>query len=283
MRAPWPMVALALLLLLVTARAERPVFALALGGGAALGYAHLGVLDVLEQEGLIPDLVLGASMGSLMGGFYCSGMEPDLIASHASELGIWKLLDLQMGGLGFLEWKRVRRRLEPLLRVERLEDCRPALVCVATDLLSGERVMLRRGPLLDAMLASAAVPGLYEPVEWEGRLLVDGGLVDEVPVLSARDLGADVIVAVDVSHPLLGKDLRGPVDVMRQGYFILQKQNVEHRSRLADLVIRPDLAGLDFHAFDEVDKARAAGRAAARKAIPALRRILLEKGWNAAP
>ena len=282
MRAP-ALLLLALLLALAPARAERPVFALALGGGAALGYAHLGVLEVLEAENLRPDLVLGASMGSLMGGFYCSGMEPDLIAAHASELGVWHLVDLQLGGLGFLEWKRVRRRLAPLLGVERLEDCRPPLVCVATDLLSGERVLLRRGPLLDAMLASAAVPGLYEPVAWEGRLLVDGGLVDDVPILSARELGADIIVAVDVSHPLLGKDLRGPVDVMRQGYFILQKQNVEQRRSLADIVLRPDLDGLDFHAFDEVEKARAAGREAARRALPELRRVLRAKGWTPAP
>lgn len=271
---------LALLLLLGLPAGAAPRFALALGGGAALGYAHLGVLEVLEEEGLVPDLVLGTSIGSIMGGLYCSGMSPAAIAEEAEGLNLWKIVDLQMGGLGFLEWKKVRRRLEPLLRVKRLEDCPLPLVCVATDLRSGERVMLNRGPLLDAMLASAAVPGLYEPIPWAGRLLVDGGLTDEVPVLSARDLGAEIVVAVDVSHPLLDGEIKGPVDVMRQSYFIIQLHNVEARRALADLVIRPDLTGLDFQAFDEVQAARRVGREAALKALPQLRAVLKAKGWT---
>jgi len=250
-----------------SAGAHRPVFALALGGGAALGYSHLGVLEVLEEEGLRPDLVLGASMGSIVGGLYCAGLPLDEIAAQAEGLGILQLIDWQLGGLGIFEWGRVRRRLEPLVGDLRLEDCPTPLVCVTTDLRSGERVPLRRGPLLDAMLASATIPGLYEPVSWEGRLLVDGGLVDEVPVFSAREAGADIVVAVDVSHPLLAEELRGPVDVMRQAYFIIQMHNV-------------DLRGLDFQKFDEVETARQVGRAAARQALPALRECLRAKGWR---
>lgn len=268
---------------LALSSSAAPRFALALGGGAALGYAHLGVLEVLEEEGLRPDLVLGTSIGSIMGGLYCSGMTPAEIAAGAEDLNLWKLVDLQLGGLGLLEWKKVRRRLEPLLKVRRLEDCPLPLICVATDLNSGERVMLNRGPLLDAMLASAAVPGLYEPVPWAGRLLVDGGLTDEVPVLSARDAGAQIVVAVDVSHPLLVGEIKGPLDVMRQSYFIIQKHNVEARRELADLVIRPDLTGLDFHAFDEVEAARQVGREAARQALPQLRALLQAKGWKPTP
>jgi NTE family protein len=259
---------------------ERPLFALALGGGAALGYAHLGVLEVLEEEGLRPDLVLGASMGSIVGGFYCSGLPVERIAAQADGLGIFHLMDLQLGGLGIFEWGKVRRRLAPLVGGMRLEDCPIPLICVATDLQSGERLLLRKGPLLDAMLASATVPGLYEPVPWEGRLLIDGGLVDEVPVFSAREAGAAVVVAVDVSHPLLDGKLRGPIDVMRQAYFIIQMHNVDHRRSQADLLVRPDLDGLDFHKFGEVEAARRAGREAARRCLPELRTLLNEKGWT---
>ncbi|MFA7330530.1 MAG: patatin-like phospholipase family protein [Candidatus Delongbacteria bacterium] len=258
-----------------------PRFALALGGGAALGYAHLGVLEVLEEEGLRPDLVLGTSIGSIMGGLYCAGLSPAEIANRAEGMNLWRIGDLQWAGLGLLEWNKVRRQLAPLLLVQRLEDCPLPLICVATDLASGERVMLRRGPLLEAMLASATVPGLFEPIVWEGRLLVDGGLTDEVPVLSAREAGAAIVVAVDVSHPLLEREIKGPVDVLRQSYFIIQKQNVEQRRALADLVIRPDLTGLDFHAFDDVQAGRQAGREAALRALPQLKGLLRERGWQA--
>ncbi len=263
-----------------SAGTDKPRMALALGGGAALGYAHLGVLEVLEAEGLRPDVVLGASMGSIVGGLYCAGLDADQIAAQAEDLDIFKLMDWQLGGMGFFEWDKVRRRLGPLLDGRRVERCSPALVCVATDLRSGERVPLKSGPLLDAMLASATIPGLYEPVRWNGRLLVDGGLVDEVPILSARETGADLVLAVDVSHPLLDEELKGPFDVMRQAYFIIQMHNVDHRRPMADLLIRPDLEGLDFHKFGEVEAARRAGREAARKALPELRRLMKAKGWK---
>lgn len=262
---------------------RRPRLAVALGGGAALGYAHLGVLEVLREEGLVPDLVLGTSMGSLVGGWWCAGVPADSIAAIAQDLNIFKLMDWKLGGLGFFEWKKVRKRLEPRLGGLRVEDCPVPLVCVATDLLTGERVLIDHGPLVDAMLASATIPGLYRPVEWEGRLLVDGGLVDEVPVLSAVALGADVIVAVDVSHPLLGDEMNGPFDAMRQAYFIIQMQNVDGRRELADVMIRPDLDGLDFHKFGEVESARLRGREAALAALPAIRAALANWRETEAP
>lgn len=254
--------------------APKPVFAVALGGGVALGYAHLGVLEVLEEEGLRPDLVTGTSMGSIVGGLWCAGMPADSIAGLAEDLNIFKLMDWKLGGLGFFEWKKVRKRLDPRVGSMRVEDCAVRMVCVATDLFSGERVLLDHGPLVDAMLASGTIPGLYRPVEWEGRLLIDGGLVDEVPVHSAIDAGADVIVAVDVSHPLLGKEMNGPFDVIRQSYFIIQMHNVDGRRKLADVMIRPDLDGLDFHDFGEVDAARQRGREATRLALPEIRAAL---------
>ncbi len=261
------------------ARAElspggEPSIAVALGGGAALGYASLGVLQVLEEQDLRPDLVLGTSMGSLVGGLYCSGIPQDTILGLAEKLDIFKLIDWKLGGLGFFEWKKVRKRLDPVVGGLRIEDLPLPLVCVATDLMTGERVMLQEGPLVDCMLASATVPGLYHPVELDGRLLIDGGLVDEVPVLSARDCGAEFVIAVDVSHPLLGEEMNGPFDVMRQSYFIIQLHNVNHRRSLADVVIRPDLEGLDFHRFGKVEETVLAGRKAALAALPEIREKL---------
>lgn len=262
--------------------AEKPLFALALGGGAALGYTHLGVLQVLEEQGMTPDLVVGASMGSIVGGYYCAGVPMDRIIKEAGKLNIFKLMDWKLGGLGFFEWKKVRKRMKPLLGHVDFADCSPSLICVATDLMSGERVGVSSGPLLDGMLASATVPGLYRPVELDGRLLVDGGLVDEVPVITAREAGAGIVVAVDVSHPLLGKEMNGPFDVMRQAYFIIQMHNVDHRNELADLMIRPDLESLDFHRFGQVELAIERGRQAALERLPELRTLLMDRGWLAA-
>ncbi len=262
---------------------EKPVFALALGGGAALGYAHLGVIQVLEEEGLRPDLVIGTSMGSIVGGYYCAGVPFDGIIKEANRLNIFNLIDWKVGRLGFFEWKKVRRRMKPLLGELEFADVNPRLLCVATDLKSGEKVVVGDGPLIDGMLASATIPGLYRPVEWQGRLLVDGGLVDEVPVYTAREAGADVVIAVDVSHPLLDEELKGPFDAMRQAYFIIQMHNVDQRNELADLMIRPDLQGLDFHRFGEVDDAVERGRQAARQSLAEIRAILARKGWTPSP
>jgi NTE family protein len=257
---------------------DAPMIALALGGGAALGYAHLGVLAVLEEAGIRPDLVTGASMGSIVGGYYCAGVPLDSIRMAAKDMSLFKLLDWNLGRRGFFEWKKVRRRLEPRLGKLRVENLPIPLGAVATDLYTGERVVVRRGPLVDAMLASATIPGLYQPLVIEGRELIDGGLVDEVPILSAREAGADIVIAVDVSHPLLPKEIRSPFDVMRQAYFIIQKHNVAARAEHADILIRPELEGLDFQDFSQVEAAEAAGRKAALEALPRIRKCLSAYG-----
>ncbi|MCA9784638.1 MAG: patatin-like phospholipase family protein [Calditrichaeota bacterium] len=272
---------LILLLALGIQAAERPRLALALGGGAALGYAHLGVLAVLEEEGIVPDLVTGASMGSIVGGYWCAGMPLDSIRMEASELNLFKLLDWKLGKRGFFEWKKVRRRLDRRLGGLEIQNLPVPLIAVATDLYTGDRVMLDHGNLIDAMLASATIPGLYQPVTIAGRELVDGGLVDEVPILSARDAGALIVVAVDVSHPLLPADIGSPFDVMRQAYFIIQMHNVAARATQADVLIRPELEGLDFQDFGQVQEAEAAGRKAALEALPRIRELLANTAFPA--
>jgi NTE family protein len=247
---------------------EQPKIALALGGGAALGYAHLGVIQVLEEAGIVPDIVLGASIGSIVGAYYCAGLEHDQIVKEAENLGIFQLLDWKIGRLGFFEWKKVRRKVDKSLGGLMIEDLNPQLICVATNLITGERVKLEKGNLIDCMLASATIPGLYQPIEIDGNILVDGGLVDEVPLLSASETDAEFIIAVDVSHPLIGEELKTPFSVIRQSYFILQMQNIERRKEHADVMIRPDLSGMDFHKFGEVNKAVARGRLAAEKMLP---------------
>ncbi len=254
-----------------------PKVALALGGGAALGFSHIGVLQVLEEEGLKPDLVVGTSMGSIVGGYYSAGMPLDSIRLEADRLNIFRMIDWKIGSKGFFEWKKVRKRLEKRLDGLRIEGLPMEYVAVATDLYSGERVMLRDGELIPAMLASATIPGLYQPLEVQGRTLVDGGMVDDVPVLSAIDAGAEVVIAVDVSHPLISEDIRTPFDVMRQAFFIIQHHNVNHRRELADVVIRPDLDDMEYHHFSKVEEAIAAGRAATRAALPAIRAALKDK------
>ena len=272
---------LILLLALGIQAAERPRLALALGGGAALGYAHLGVLAVLEEEGIVPDLVTGASMGSIVGGYWCAGMPLDSIRMEASELNLFKLLDWKLGKRGFFEWKKVRRRLDRRLGGLEIQNLPVPLIAVATDLYTGDRVMLDHGNLIDAMLASATIPGLYQPVTIAGRELVDGGLVDEVPIISARDAGALIVVAVDVSHPLLPADIGSPFDVMRQAYFIIQMHNVAARATQADVLIRPELEGLDFQDFGQVQEAEAAGRKAALEALPRIRELLANTAFPA--
>jgi len=189
-------------------QSRKPLIALVLGGGAARGWAHIGVIHELADLGIRPDLVVGTSVGSVVGGAYASG-NLEQFEEWISGLGrvdIIRLLDAKMTGGGFLQGKSLMAAIEKRIGDPKIEDLDIPFACVATELGTGREVWLREGSLLDACRASIALPGMFAPSRMkEDRLLVDGGLVNPVPVSLARAMGGDVVIAVNLNGDLIGR------------------------------------------------------------------------------
>jgi NTE family protein len=188
--------------------AKKPIIALVLGGGAARGWAHIGVIHELAEMGIRPDMVVGTSVGAVVGGAYASGNlgQFEEWISGLGRVDIIRLLDAKMTGGGFLQGKSLMAAIEKRIGNPRIEDLEMPFACVATELGTGREVWLREGSLLDACRASIAMPGMFAPSRMkENQLLVDGGLVNPVPVSLARAMGGDVVIAVNLNGDLIGR------------------------------------------------------------------------------
>jgi NTE family protein len=187
-----------------------PRIGLALGSGSARGWAHIGVLEALEQLGVRPDVVAGSSIGALVGAAYCGGELAELKSwvLGLGRLEVVRMLDWSMTGGGLLHGRRALNLFNERLASQKLETLVPRFAAVATDLSTGREIWLTKGPILDAVQASIALPGLFKPVRAEGRWLVDGGLVNPVPVSVCRALGADVVIAVNLNGDILTRRQR---------------------------------------------------------------------------
>ena len=196
----------------VAPRFRSPRIGLALGGGSARGWSHIGVIEGLEEAGIFPEVVAGCSIGAVVGGAYAAGRIGALkaFALSLTRRRVVGLLDPRITGSGLIAGERLRRRLARELDGFRIEDLRLAFASVATELGTGHEVWLSRGPLVEAVRASYAIPGIFPPVALEGRLLMDGTLVNPVPVRLARELGADLVICVN-----LAGETRAPATVIR--------------------------------------------------------------------
>ncbi|PZQ16938.1 MAG: NTE family protein rssA [Ancylobacter novellus] len=187
--------------------ARRPPFALALGGGIARGWAHIGVLKTLEAAGLKPDIVTGTSVGAVVGGCWAAGKLPELEAWTRSltRRRMFGLLDISLAGAGLISGGRLKTQLEANLGETAIEDLTVRFAAIATEYGTGHEVWLARGPLAEAIRASYALPGVFEPLRIGGRWLMDGALVNPVPVSAARALGGRLVVAVNLQSDVSGR------------------------------------------------------------------------------
>lgn len=185
---------------------RRPRVGLALGGGGARGLAHIGVIKVLKEANVPIDFIVGTSMGGVVGGLFASGMSLDELEHEAIQLTrpsqMIRLMDISLPKRGLVSENRLRPYLQRLLKREiDIETLSPPLAVVTVDLKSQKEIVLRKGPLIDAMMATSAVPGIFPPVDIEMHSLVDGGVLNNVPADIARRMGAEMIIAVDVNQP----------------------------------------------------------------------------------
>ncbi len=258
---------------------RAPRLGLALGGGAARGFAHVGVIQVLEQNGIRPDLLVGTSAGSMVAAMYASGksaseLEAAALTMEEATLTDWSLPIL---GRGMLRGEALTRYVRQAVGGKLLENMQMPLGVLATDLASGQGVLFRRGDAAQAVRASSAVPGVFAPVHIAGRDYVDGGLVAPVPVRYARDMGAEVVLAVDISSAPEGNSAVGSVQVLLQTFAIMGQSINRHELAGADVVLRPALAGVGSADFTARQRAIEAGRAAMQAALPQLRTQLARR------
>ncbi|QHA91685.1 patatin-like phospholipase family protein [Bacillus sp. N1-1] len=231
---------------------NRPKIGLALGSGGARGFAHLGVLKVLLQEKIPIDCIAGSSMGSLVGAIYGSGHDIETMEKMASLFRRKYYLDFTVPKMGFIAGNKVRSLIETLTHGKQIEDMDPPLAIVATDIIKGEKVVFRTGSVAQAVRASIAIPGILVPEKIGERLLVDGGVIDRVPVSVAREMGADLVIAVDVSNVKKEPDVTSIIDVIMQSIDIMQNEMVRLHEINADVMIKPGLESFQSRAFTNV-------------------------------
>lgn len=252
---------------------RAPRLGLALGGGAARGFAHVGVIQVLEQNGIRPDLVAGTSAGSLVAALYASGMNGVELERAALSMEEATLTDwtLPLNGRGVLKGDALARYVRQAVNGRLIEQMALPLGILATDLGSGQGTLFRRGDAALAVRASSAVPGVFTPVAIGGREFVDGGLVAPVPVSQARAMGAEVVLAVDISADPEGNNANGMLQVLLQTTAIMGQSINRHELKGAEVVLRPALSGVGSADFSARQRSIAAGRAAMLAALPRLK------------
>jgi len=256
-----------------------PTWGIALGGGAARGFAHIGVLQVLDENGLRPNLVAGTSAGSLVAALYATGMGLDSLERMALSMEEATLTDwsLPILGRGVLRGDALERYVRQAVGGRTLDSMAIPLGILATDLQTGRGVLFRRGDAAIAVRASSAVPGVFTPVVISGREYVDGGLVAPVPVSQVREMGAEVVLAVDISKGPEAGPVSGALSVLLQTFDIMGQSINRYELSKAQVVIRPPLVGVGSADFTARVQSIAAGRAAMQAALPQLRQALTPK------
>ena len=257
---------------------RAPKLGLALGGGAARGFAHVGVIQVLEENGIKPDLVVGTSAGSLVAAIYASGktgMQLQQIAEGMEEAAFtdWTL---PIFSRGVLRGDALAKMVNNLVAGKTIENMALPLGIVATDLASGQGVLFQRGDTGTAVRASSSVPAVFQPVKIGAKEYVDGGLVSPVPVRYAKSMGADLVIGVDISSAPENNPSSDTLQILLQTFAIMGKSINAFELKDADLVVRPSLAGMKGSDFGSRKRAIDAGRLAMQQALPQLKMLLVK-------
>jgi NTE family protein len=254
-----------------------PRIGLALGGGAARGFAHIGVIQVLEENGLRPDLVVGTSAGSLVAALYATGRSGAELGVLAESMDESAVTDWAFPGRGLIRGEALAKYVRDHTGGRNIEQMRMPLGIVATDLDSGEAILFQRGDPGVAVRASSAVPAVFQPVRIGLREYVDGGLVSPVPVRFARQMGAELVIAVDISAAPEGSATGDAMRMLLQTFSIMGRSINRFELRDADVVLRPRLAGVSGTDFSARKRSIQAGREAALAQLPGLRERIAAK------
>jgi NTE family protein len=256
-----------------------PKIGLALGGGAARGFAHVGVIAALEEAGIKPDLVVGTSAGSLVAAIYATGktaaqLQQVALGMEEAEITDWTL---PFFGRGMLRGEALARYINVQVNNKLIESMVIPLGIVATDLRTGQGALFQRGDTGMAVRASSAVPSVFNPVKIGANEYVDGGLVSPVPVRYARQMGAELVIAVDISSAPEGNASDSQLQILLQTFAIMGKSINSFELKEAELVVRPELNGVKGGDFTSKRRSMEAGKLAMQRAIPQLRALIEAK------
>ena len=246
---------------------REPIIGLALGSGGARGFAHLGVINVLKEEGIPIHLIAGSSMGALVGVMFAAGLDIERLYKMSHFFKRKYYLDFTLPKMGFISGNRVKELIRVFTYGKSLEELDIPVAVVTTDIKTGEKVVFREGPIAPAVRASISIPGIFVPEKINNRLLVDGGVVDRVPVSVAKEMGADIVIAVDVSHINQEVEITSIYDVIFQSLEILQMELVASRESASDVMIRPRVEKYGSKSFTNLPEIITIGEEAARKKI----------------
>lgn len=258
---------------------------LALGSGAARGLAQIGVLEVLEKEGIPIDMIAGTSTGAAIGALYAQGKDASTIKSLTLDLS-WKrlasLVDLALPRTGFIKGKKIKDLLALFVGGDiKFSDLKVPLACVAADIMTGEEVVINDGSVLEGIRASISIPVIFTVVKWKGRYLVDGSLVNPVPVSVLREMGADFIIAVNIIPTVRDRaqwveKIKEPhiISVIMQSLYIASYSLVRSSLEGADIVIEPQMADITYSDFSRAEECILQGALATQGSIPEIKRQL---------
>lgn len=244
-----------------------PKIGIALGSGGARGLAHIGVLKVLEEEKIPIHYIAGSSIGSLIASFYAAGQDIERMLKISQAFKRKYFIDVKVPKLGFIQGNRIKEFIRLFTYNKRIEELNIPTAIVATDIHTGEKVVFREGPIAEAVRASISIPGIFVPENFHGRMLVDGGVTDRVPVSVVRDMGADIIIAVDVSGLKKNPVITNIYDVILQSIDIMQQELISNRALQSDIYIRPAVEKFSAYSITEIDTIITLGEQAARNEI----------------
>ena len=244
---------------------------IALGGGAAKGFAHIGVIKMLEANGLIPEVVAGTSAGSLVGALYASGMDVFRLQQNAVALDETGIRDMSLFSGGLIKGQRLQDYVNEMVGQRPFQRLPKRFAVVATRLDTGARTVFARGNVGQAVRASCSIPGLFEPARIGNATYVDGGLVSPVPVDAARELGADIVIAVDISSKASGQAPDSLLGVVNQSIKIMGQKLGQQELARADIIIRPNVNNIGPVEFEQRGNAIIEGEKAALRALPQIR------------
>ncbi|MCX6056079.1 MAG: patatin-like phospholipase family protein [Chloroflexi bacterium] len=256
-------------------RKRTPPLGLALSGGATHGAAHIGILQILEREGIRPQMVAGTSAGALIGAAYCAGIPLNELSDLFLSMSWPTLLRISIKNpLSLFDTQPMEEFIKKKIGDCNFEDLQIPFAAIACDIVTGERIVLDHGPLAPAIRASAAIPGLFSPVEINGRLLVDGGIVDNLPVKQVRTMGAKFIIASDVSERgKLSKRPENPFEIVLSMICIMQARAALADKNACDCYIHPEISQYSSWGFADSPIVLEEGKKAAEAALPLLVRF----------
>jgi NTE family protein len=273
---------------------NRKKIGIALGGGSARGFAHIGVLEILDKENIPVDMIAGTSAGAIVGALYAQGMSAARIKEIVLEMD-WlrrmQLVDISLPKTGFLAGKKITELLKSLIGDVEFSDLKMPFACTATDIMTGEEIIINKGPVLEAVRASISVPIIFSALKYNGRFLVDGGLVDQVPVDVVKDMEPDITIGVNVTPRISNTRKRIYIDeavsyktstekepnmytIMMNYMSIMNSQAADASLKRADIVIEPRLAGISFTDFKKAEQCILEGEFAGIDALLGIKKLL---------